>query len=379
MPTGRSNRPHKNRVAPRHGFTLIEIVVTMTIIVILLAISLPVFQRVRENARDTQCRANLRQLGTGLHQYATRMGYYSSGAWDWRRDGAITEVGWVADLVRAGTPVGDLLCPASQLQISKVYAELLTFDPATNQCADSIGGKDQTMPDGTVVVNPCRAIGEASTADAKMTLIRDLLFTKGYNTNYAASWFLVRGEVMINDVGALVNSKAGCATTVRERSCTSGPLPAARITNGKAPSNTIPMLGCAGLAEDPEHMLNTQLDEEHPSGSFLADSYSLGPRDPATLKAPVITGSGTGIKRWFAGWNTAVQDYRAFGPQHFGQTSGNILMFDGSVQSFIDANGDKLFNNGYPASSTTGFTSDEVELPEAMVYSRWSLDKARVR
>ncbi|MBN8628334.1 MAG: DUF1559 domain-containing protein, partial [Planctomycetes bacterium] len=149
----------------------------MTIIVILLAISLPVFQRVRENARDTQCRANLRQLGTGLHQYATRMGYYSSGAWDWRRDGAITEVGWVADLVRAGTPVGDLLCPASQLQISKVYAELLTFDPATNQCADSIGGKDQTMPDGTVVVNPCRAIGEATSADAKMTLIRDLFLS----------------------------------------------------------------------------------------------------------------------------------------------------------------------------------------------------------
>ncbi|MGC3967303.1 MAG: DUF1559 domain-containing protein [Pirellulales bacterium] len=371
--------PRTDRNARRRAFTLIEIMVTMTIIVILLAISLPVFHRVRENARDTQCRANLRQLGTGIQQYATRMGYYSSGTWDWRRDGAVTEVGWVADLVRQGTPVADLLCPSSQLQISKVYAELLSVDPTANTCADSIGGKDQTLPDGTVVVNPCRAIGLATSAEAKMTLIRDLLFTKGYNTNYAASWFLVRGEVVLDDVGSLVNSKAGCSTNVRERSCTTGPLPLAKITNGKAPANTIPMLGCASIAEQPEHMLNVQLDEQHLSGSFLADSYSLGPRDPATLKAPVVTGSGTGIKRWFGAWNTAVQDYRAFGPQHYGQTSGNILMFDGSVQSFIDANGDKFFNNGFPASSVTGFTSDEVELPEAMVYSRWSLDKARVR
>ena len=105
------------------------------------------------------------------------------------------DVGWVADLVRQGTPVGDLLCPSSKLDVSKVYGELRTMDPTTNTCADSIGGKDQTLPDGSTLVNPCRAIGAASSDTAKADLIRDHLLKKGYNTNYAAGWFLVRGEV----------------------------------------------------------------------------------------------------------------------------------------------------------------------------------------
>lgn len=370
--------PAPLRAARRAGFTLLEVMVTMTIIAILIAIAMPVLNRVRENARDTICRNNLRQIGTGIQQYATRMNYLSSGAWDWKRDGAVTEVGWVADLVRQGTPVGDLLCPSSKLDVSKVYAELLTMDPTTNTCTDSIGGKDQTLPDGTILVNPCRAIGAATSDTVKADLIREHLLTKGYNTNYAAGWFLVRGDVVLNDLGGLVNSKSGCSTSPRERSCTSGPLPLARVTSSKAPGNMVPIMGCAGIAEQPLHMLTVNIDE-HESGEFLADSYTIGPRDKTTLKAPTITGSGTGMKRWFGPWNDTLQDYRAWAPQHFGETSCNLLFLDGSVQSFIDLNEDHLLNNGFPVSADTGFTSDVVELPEVLVYSKWSLDPARVR
>lgn len=370
--------PAPSRVAHRAAFTLLEVMVTMTIIVILAAIAMPVFNRVRENARDTICRNNLRQIGTGIQQYATRMNYLSSGAWDWKRDGAVTEVGWVADLVRQGTPVGDLLCPASKIDVSKVYGELLTMDPTTNTCADSIGGKDQTLPDGTILVNPCRAIGVATSATAKADLIRDHLLMKGYNTNYAAGWFLVRGDVVLDDLGALVNVKPGCSTSPRERSCTAGPLPLARVTSSKAPGNMVPIMGCAGIAEQPLHLLTVNIGE-HESGEFLADTYTIGPRDKTTLKAPTITGSGTGMKRWFGPWNDTLQDYRAWAPQHFGETSCNLLFLDGSVQSFIDLNEDHLLNNGFPVSADTGFTSDVVELPEALVYSKWSLDPARVR
>ena len=193
------------------------------IIGLLLAILLPVLNRVRESARDTQCKSNLRQLGQGLIQYSTSSstGQYCTGAWDWKRDGAVSQVGWVADLVNHGILPGDLLCPSSQFQMSRVYHELLTMDAASNTCADSLGGKDQLMPDGTVVPNPCRQLAGMSD---KGTYLQEHMLLKGFNTNYATSWFLVRTEVDIDNRGVLVNKNGGCATNQRERSCTVGPL-----------------------------------------------------------------------------------------------------------------------------------------------------------
>ena len=77
----RCNRKSEIGKRKSAGFTLVELLVVITIIGILIALLLPAVQAAREAARQTQCRNHLKQLALGMLNFEQANGHFPSGGW----------------------------------------------------------------------------------------------------------------------------------------------------------------------------------------------------------------------------------------------------------------------------------------------------------
>ncbi len=178
--------------APLHGFTLVELLVVITIIGILIALLLPAVQAAREAARTVQCQNNLKQLALGALGHENQTKRMPTGGWgyqwtgdadrgtDWRQPG-----GWLYNVLpfieqramhdmgagvpdpntpssakgqansqRMSVPVSALDCPTRRRAIAYPWTRPWTFQnaamPATvSRCDYAANGGDAYTDPGT--------------------------------------------------------------------------------------------------------------------------------------------------------------------------------------------------------------------------------------
>ncbi|MGD0897967.1 MAG: DUF1559 domain-containing protein [Thermoguttaceae bacterium] len=117
------------------GFSLVELLVVITIIGILAGLLLPAVQSTREAARRAQCENNLKQFAAGAMQHESLTGFYPSGGWGWfsigdpdRGYGATQPGGWLYNLL----PFIEEM-PLHDLGVNIAYNVSSSSDPGTQQ------------------------------------------------------------------------------------------------------------------------------------------------------------------------------------------------------------------------------------------------------
>ncbi len=236
--------------------------------------------------------------------------------------------------------------------------------------------------------------------------MRGAFLAKGYNTNYAAGWFLVRSAPLVDD-----QLQTNDTVSLKGLGGSLGPLRQNQLEASKIVTSNIAILGDAAPGDIDEAVLALTLaygpsdpfangSQESQTyitqGDLLTEAFNDGPaywdatgnavrliaksqsladqsacenRDGQCSAAPLgPNGSGSDGEIY-------LQDTRDWFAVHAGVC--NVLFADGSVKQFFDQDGDLFLNPGFPVPSDLtetdyqkiGYRSSAVELPPQSIYN----------
>ncbi len=134
------------------GFTVVELLVVIAIIGVLIALTIPAVQAVREASRAYSCRNNLRQIGLASQGFVAARGRFPPGH-QGKELGTRSPEGWNLPVNNFAGHVGFLL---PWLEESALHAELVAADPRLFSDAGRSGA--WFLNDGVVRVFASRSV-----------------------------------------------------------------------------------------------------------------------------------------------------------------------------------------------------------------------------